>query len=278
MSAAVSVQRASDWTDLVFHVLAHVPSSVPLAPSLHDSTYVAWAAQHLGPSARRGLATDAAALGAACVAHDSLARLSWIAVLFSDLSQAFAAAEIELGSLSRADVASPSALHAVAQDPASEVVRCAAYLEAPHWSSLPAPTVNLASLRAQLRDLVPTAPLLSRLRVYCSPALRLRGRAFDDRIWVGCPGPELGVDLEHVAYQAAHEATVVEIQRLCADRGEGIDFAPLEHAALLLLATRARAAGREAAHRKWLSHLCGVPALSRAALDPSARAAFDALS
>jgi hypothetical protein len=231
----------------------------------------------MGPTFGRALATDAAALAAACKEHAPLARLSWVALLFSDLSQALGQAELELSALSDAAVASPNALRAVREDPAAEILRCAAYLEAEDWSSLPALSVDLASLRAQLAALVPAAPLLSQLSMYCSPALRLRGRAWGDAVWVGCPCPELELEGEHVAWQAAHEATVVEVERLSAERGTVLDFASLEHTALLLLRTRAQTLGHRAAHQEWLQHLSAVPTLSRDALNEPARAVYDEL-
>jgi hypothetical protein len=67
------------WADLVFHVLAHLPSSVPA--SVFDARYVAFSARHLGPASE--LARELAPLGAIAADHARFATLQGLAFLFS---------------------------------------------------------------------------------------------------------------------------------------------------------------------------------------------------
>ena len=94
---------------------------------------------------------------------------------------------------------------------------------------------------------------------------RLRGR----EIWIGAPFPGGGPDLDHLAFQAAHEATVGELIAL--EGAPAGDDRPLEAAALVLLKRRAERVGLGEAHARWLAHFGAMPAVELSALTPSFR-------
>jgi hypothetical protein len=113
-------------------------------------------------------------------------------------------------------------------------------------------------------------------------SLRLRGRAVSgprDAIWVGVPSVDPGPSLAHVTWQAAHEATVLEVQDAARERSLVLDHDSLEHAAVVLLATRAADASRSAAHAEWLAHFgANAPPTARGSLVGDAASLVDALT
>jgi len=225
------------------HVLAHAGATVRLAPSLVDARYVAWAAAAL-PEARP-LAEDARAIGALATTHDALVTAQMVAWLFRTKERARAVGERALAELRADDVDAPEVLDA-AQGEAAELVWCAALLEDEAHGRLPPIAIDDARVAAAIDAITPIAPELARCEVSVLPALRLRGRVFGPHVWVGAPCAELDVDVDHVAWQAAHEATVREVSLRSA-----LPFDALERAALDLLAARARDAGRAAEHAAW---------------------------
>jgi hypothetical protein len=128
----------------------------------------------------------------------------------------------------------------------AELLWCAALLEAPVHARLPALDVDEDGARAALARVEPLAPDLAACAIALVPSLRLRGRVHSAHIWIGAPCTELAVDAEHVAWQAAHEATVREVAR-----GGVREHDALERAALALLESRARAAGLAHEHARW---------------------------
>jgi hypothetical protein len=243
------------WADLVFHVLAHVRPAGPFASSLFDETYIAFSEKHAGPAAARSLGADADVLGRAVTSHEALARLQWVARLFDDTASARAVAQRDLSGLRDGDVADAVALRALSDvSNAAEVLRAAAELEAPHHAKLPVIEVEPA-LAAALERASPAAPRLAGFRVECLRALRVRGRLFDSRIWVGVPSAELSLTAEHVAVQAAHEATVAEVAGTARSHAVELGERSIEHIALVLFAERAARGPLAEAHSRWWAQL-----------------------
>ncbi|MCC6526452.1 MAG: hypothetical protein IT373_27640 [Polyangiaceae bacterium] len=295
------------WPDLILHVLAHVAGTADLPASVYDPAYVAFAARHLGPAGARTLAEDAAALAVLLPSHAALARAQLVAWLFPSPEAAGACAERDLGELAReppAEIACRAALATLASAPALELsglelLRCAALLEAPSHAALP-PAVLEAEERARLAEaldaLVPVAPWLARVDVVPHRALRLRGRVRRRtlarspgshalaEIWTGLPCDDPGPDVAHVAWQAAHEASVLEVTRVAEHAagpaageravehaaGPAAGERAVEHAAVVLLAERAEEAGRAAERAAWYAHFGpDAPHVSRARLAPA---------
>lgn len=258
---------ATAFVDLVFHVLAHVSVDVPAGA--YDPEYVRWCERTLGPASSRELATLASDVARAAPTHDALARAQLLAWMFRDVQNAARAFDRSLAELRPDDVARPELLRALAGDPAAELLFCAVALEAGAHASLPAIAADAAfgSARAEVAR---AAPRLAEMPVETVRSLRLRGRVYDATIFVGVPSPIApGAPVEHVAWQAGHEATVAE---LAAAR---LPFDQHEHAAVVLLATRARRAGLAEGHARWLAQL-RAPSPSFDDLGDAARAVVGA--
>jgi hypothetical protein len=258
------------WADLVFHVLAHAVESAPLAASLYDRVYVDFAARHLGLATDRNLGEDAAVLGRVLTSHELLARVQLVARLFDSIQTASLHAAVDLTELARRGVVEAALLRSL--EPvldAAELLRAASELEREAFLGLPPASIDRTALAAALDEKSAIAPLLARSKVAAVRSLRLRGRAFPGEIWVGVPGAELGVSIDHAAWQACHEATVLELR---AAAPVEIGERAIEHAAVVLLGERARSARKEAEHRRWLAHFGqNAPSLDRELLPASVR-------
>jgi hypothetical protein len=261
---------AGVWPDLVFHVLCHVEGTAHLAASVFDSRYVAFCREHLGDPEARTLAEDARALGLVAADHEDLARLQLVAWLFTSAERGQAAAPIELDALQDEEVDRPGLLPTLRKRrEAVELLRCAVELERPFHARLPA--VNATSLDLSLVSRA--APALVEHEIRLVRSLRLRGRVYENEIWVGVPDPVLGPSAEHVGWQAAHEATVAEVSRAF-----GLGEREVEHVAVVLLAERARREGLTSEHGVWLSHFgANAPSTTRNALPEAAQKLVDEL-
>jgi hypothetical protein len=103
-------------------------------------------------------------------------------------------------------------------------------------------------------------------------SLRLRGRLWHRELLVGVPGDDLGPSVHHVAWQASHEATVLEVSRRARDLGVDLAERSVERIALVLLAERAAKARRSVEHARWLAHFGEpLPITSADRLEPMAR-------
>jgi hypothetical protein len=234
------------WAELVFHVLAHVRGTAGLAPSLYDAEYIAQCEAVLGPASERVLGEDATVLANAMPTHGLLAVGQLLAWLFASPERAAQCADRDLAALAPADVDRPEFLHHLAALGAPvELLRAAALLEQPSHARLPPPQLDFEKLSETLRRVEPLAPLLGGMRVSVSRALRLRGRVVGDELWVG-----LAPSIEHMGWQAAHEATVSEVM----ERGATISHDAVERRAVALLRERAERAGQGGSHRRWLLH------------------------
>jgi hypothetical protein len=241
------------WAELVFHVLAHVRSTASLAPSVYDDRYVALVRQYAGGSEERTLGEDAALLGRLLADHGTLARVQLLAWLFDTVEQARSCAHIDLSQLQAAQVGAPQLLAALAGvGVGAEILRCAAHLEEPAWELLPPIAVDAVGVAIAFADAERAAPMLRHCNVGFVRALRLRGRVLGRSLWVGAPGEALCLACDHVAWQAAHEATVCEVVEQC---GGSVEHDRTERVAVVLLGERACDAGLRGAHAAWFAHL-----------------------
>ncbi|MBI3203624.1 MAG: hypothetical protein HYZ29_18950 [Myxococcales bacterium] len=257
------VREPPAYAELVFHVLAHVRSDVPA--SLYDPAWIELAARHLGAAGGRTLAEDAVALRALAPDHAALASAQLVAWLFRDLERASACAARPLEELGPDDVGAPELLAPLMRVPAAaELLRLAAELETPFFRRLPAADVDYPSVEAALSTVACAAPGLDGCAIALLRPLRLRGRVRGDVIWVGVPDAQRGPTPEHVAWQAAHEATVREVGAL-----DSRDERRVEQMAVVLLAMRADRVGARTAHRRWLAHFGpNVPGTNEDTLSP----------
>jgi hypothetical protein len=268
--------EARPFADLVFHVLAHVESAVPA--SVYDPEYVAFAARHLGRADARSLSTDVAVLKAAAREHEAYARLQGLAWLFRDAEQASRVATRDLAVLTEQDVADAAVLRSLSRvDPALlEVLRCAVELERPAHAKLPPLTLDREELGSRIHAVGAAAPRLGACRVALVRALGRRGRVLGEEIWVGAPWDGGGPTLAHLSWQAAHEATVLELAT-----DSELSFSndrALEAFAIVLLGLRARRTGLAREHELWFAHFHGrAGTVDAARLNAVERARLEAL-
>lgn len=247
-----AVLRAAE---LCFHVLAHVEETRQLPASVHSLAYVAWSKSLLGDSEERTLAEDARLLAGAFPTHEALAQLQVLSRLFDDLDRVLAVGARPLSELTKSDVDDARALAALQGLGApAELAFCAMTLELAYFIQLPAPPPFPLELVQPLSDLVPLAPGLAEASIGCVRSLHLRGRAWGGEIWVGHPGAEVGPALEHAAWQAAHEATVVAV----AQAELGLSERAVETKAVEQLRQAARQHGMQQAHARWLDTLAAL--------------------
>lgn len=269
------------YAELVYHVLAHVESAPELAAGTYNPTYVSYCGAHLGSTAERTLGEDARALSALLSDHEKLARVQVLAWLYETVEASGATEALEFSRVTEADGAREPALQYLREAPSVELelLRCAVALEREHWERLPhvcsGRVVSPGALQeqeARISALEAVAPYLCQVQVQGIFPLSYRGRAFADSVLVGVPGRGAGMpSLQHVGLQAAHEATVLEVQQRVA-----LPFLELERAALTLLKTRVRGSQFEDEHSNWLQRLDlgpfgGSEGLHLSALSPKAR-------
>lgn len=240
--------------ELFFHVFAHVAETRALPASVSSARYVAWCESQLGPARTRTLADDAGMLARQFPSHAALISIQPLAKLFRATEKLARVGERSLAELGDQDVDDARALgHLQALGAGAELAFCALLLELPSFLRLaPLPAVP-APFRERLASLVAVAPGLSQARIGCIRSLYQRGRAWGDEIWVGHPAAEVAPSLEHAAWQAAHEATVVQVSREQPALGERA----VEAAAVERLTRRAEAAGERAGHAAW-QHALGA--------------------
>jgi hypothetical protein len=235
------------WAEAVFHVLAHAPGKS--AASCWDRVYVAWIEERLGPASERSLGDDAATLATLLTDFEALARAQALAWVFPDPDAARAHAAEDLDAIA-GGVDERALATCLTAGPAVEVLRAAAELELDGLAALGVPDFDREAFAMALDDVGRAAPLLARCRVEHVRSLPRRGRALDgSSIFVGVPGIA-GAEIDHVAWQAAHEATVLECVR-----AKESGFGELEKRAIDLLGLRARDVGLGARHARWLATL-----------------------
>ncbi|MBI5534865.1 MAG: hypothetical protein HY898_19215 [Deltaproteobacteria bacterium] len=264
--------RLRPWADLVFHVLAHVPARRPVPASVHDPVYTAFVRDHLGPATDRHLGDDASALSALVSTHDALVAVQWLAWLFPSVEAAFGVAELEIAQLPAESTAEPKLIPRLLKHrQAAELLWASVLLEAEWHARLPEVHLSLPELDQALSSAAAVAPRLADCTVAFVRALRLHGRVRSHEIWVGAPLPALRLGIEHVVWQACHEATVLEVNEAAARTGIELGHGPSEHAAVVLLAERAKRHRQAAQHASWLAHFgANAPPTDRSALDSAA--------
>ncbi|CAN5590801.1 hypothetical protein BH09MYX1_BH09MYX1_38460 [soil metagenome] len=209
--------------------------------------------QRIGPANDRELGALALDIARAAPTHDLLAEAQLVAWLFTSALRARTTFSRSLAELRADEVDAPAVLARVANRPAAELIHCAVALEASSHARLPKPEIERGFDDA-LALVRPAAPALATLPIIHVRALRRHGRLYNARIWVGLPGAaEARVEPSFIAWQAAHEATVAELVP------SRLRFAEHEHAAVALLAERAKRCGLEREHRAWLDQLRAPP-------------------
>jgi len=245
------------WPELVFHVLAHLEETAHLPSSLFDRAYVAMAEAQLGPASTRALGKDLMALSAQLTNHERLSQVQLLARLHPNMASAVRTVRFDLSSLpadGNTDLRVRDQLlrHCTLE---AELLRCAALLEADSFLCWPLPHLETVSaeIEREVQNFLPISPWLSSLRVRPLRVLGHRGRAFGDEIWVGIPTPAAEPSLAHVLCQAAHEATVVEVDARSHANHRTFSERELEQIAVALFARRASSSSLAGYHRDWLS-------------------------
>jgi len=234
---AVAIRRGSDWSDLVFHVLSHV-ELLGSPADLYNAHYVRWAAQQLGDGAGRALQQDAQLLRRLLASREAAYGVQRLAVAFDDVAHAMRCAERSL----------PGRL---AAQSAAGFLRDSALLEGAAHVALPELAPDLPGLHAALSQLMPAAPRLASCELVLCRALTCHGRLFGRRVFVGLACPELRVEPLAVAFQAAHEATVLEVGEAAEAQRLQLAERAVEAAAVVLLASRGARLGLSSEHAGW---------------------------
>ena len=249
---------ADEFTQLVFHVLAHAPLRGP--GDVHDRRYVAWASERFAASDQQLLVHDAGLLARLWnddARYDALHRLC---DLHAGLAELLACSERSLAELRPREVADPTLLATLRELPGAELLHTTLALLAPGFARAFAelgPTLERADadVRAWIDRLGEHCAGLAQTRVELVWALGLHGRALANRILVGAPAQWNGCTPARQAVLAAHEHTVAQIS--------AGDYIADELTALTELAYQLRGADPQLrdAHREWLASLDLSPLL-----------------
>lgn len=256
---------ASDYAQLAFHALAHLPIR---GPGRLDPRYPAWCRRAMPEAARAPIEEDAPAI-AELVARERCDVVHAMPELFRDLAQVRACAARELAELDDRDVASPALLRALRNSAAAELLRAAILLAAPAFERffaaelVPLCERGRALLEPQLDRARALHPPLAGARVELAWPLGAHGRAFPERIVVGVPGDFAGLDAATPAVLAMHEASV----RAHGGGAAGEPYVRAEWSAIIDVARSMAAAPSELreAHARWLAALDLAPLCERAA-------------
>lgn len=250
----MSLDVAGDFTQLAFHLLAHVPRSGP--GNLFDARRVAWSGRVLGPRVQALLDEDAAVLAALWRASPALDVLDALPDLHASIAALRRVAARPLSDLDDADVACPDLLRALQRlGPAGELVHAALGLLAEPFARALEDGLLAELQRARaaigpaLTRLSTQVPGLAGARVELAAALGRRGRALPGRIVVGTLGPRGEPDPLAPAIVAAHEHLVC--------LSGHTDYTRAEWSALVRGARCLRAAPADLrdAHAAWLASL-----------------------
>lgn len=250
------VTEQLDWAEVVFHVLAHLPTTARFPSSLHSPEYVAAARSALGDVEYRHLGRDIPILSRCMSSHERLATVQLLAQLHPHIGDAMKHAHSGLREIANAHVSEHKTIGALmALEPEVELLRCAALLEATHWQSWPMPSWDeLADqVAARLPALFPVAPRLERTTIRFLRVLGRRGRAWPHEIWIGTPDPKDAEALTLALWQAAHEAVVVETSERVQSDSPGLGEREVEKLSVARLARRAARHGLGAEHQRWLA-------------------------
>jgi hypothetical protein len=255
---------ADAYTQLVFHVLAHVRLSWPEAGpgDIHDPRYVAWVRAHAETEAA-ALVADAALLARLWASDPRYDRLHSLAQLHRGWAGFWACADRSLAELDPSEVADPGLLARLRELDGAELIHATMALLGPGFLLVLAkqgPELRAAAdaTRIWIKRLDPLVPGLGEARIELVWALGVHGRAFPDRLLIGAPVAWSATTPARQAVLAAHEHTVARL-------GVG-DYVLDEWRALTELAAALRTGSPEllAAHHEWLASLELGPLLAEA--------------
>lgn len=251
----MSLEPTGDFTDLVLHVLAHVPLAG--AGSVHDPRYVAWMRGRAPDELERLVHEDAAVLGRAWSGGREPEVVHGWPELFPTIAALRACAMDELQGLGVAQVHDPGVLARIvaADRPELELFHATLCAVAPWYARWHAAEVEPAlrrgveQVRPWIEPAVRVVPSLADARIELAWALGSRGRGFAARIVVGAPAPWHDLDARMPVVLAMHEQSVI-------DSGHA-SYLHAEWAALTGLAARMSAAppALREAHGRWLASL-----------------------
>ncbi len=250
---------ADEFTQLVFHVLAHVPLAGP--GDVHDPRYIGWATARSSDEDRALLDHDAGLLARVWAGDPRCAALHELCELHQSWPRFAATAGRALAELDEREVDDPALLDRLRGVEGAELFHAALALLGPGFRRTfaelrPALATADAELRRWIDRLAPRCPGLADARVELVWALGVHGRGFARRILVGAPAAWNGCSAARQAVLAAHEHAVLA--------GDAGDYATQEWVALVELARCLRGAEPELreAHRNWLASLELSPLLA----------------
>jgi len=253
---------ADTYTQLVFHVLAHVRLTGP--GDLFDRRYIDWAAERFSAEDTELLAQGATWLACVWAMDPRCDQLHRFCDLHRDVAELLAHADRSLIELHPHEVADPALLEAVRELEGAELLHASLAVLAPRFTEViaeQAPALERArvSVGEWLACLAEWCPGLADTRVELVWALGPHGRALPGRCLVGAPTPWSGCSSARQAVLAAHEHAVTLA-------GSGDDYVGEEWTALTELATWLERADPElrAAHGAWLASLELGPLLAEA--------------
>lgn len=244
----MAIDAGNSWLALVFHVLAHLDAAT-LPASVHRPEYIRYVETQLGPASNRALGQDLAVLRPLLGSHARYAQLQLLAWLYTNVESALADADRDLSELDVTPATRALLTTLQALSPAAELLRCAALLEAPHFAQLQPLAFDPEPLQIELQQALRAAPWLRGYPVRRVDSLTRHGRVYGRQIWVGTPHRAVAVAADHVAWQAAHEATVSEVRSKQPQRPER----EVEGEAIALLQSHAARAGLQPAYTRWLN-------------------------
>lgn len=258
-SSVPPIHRDLLWPELVLHVLAHLEATAALPSTLYSAVYVQAARSQLGPIEARALGMDVGVLSSQLTTHGELSRVQLLTRLHPCLASALHLAAMPLAEFEMGAHCDLLIRDALLNDcpVAAELLRCAALLEASAFLRWPLP--DIVELQAGVSQLLPQywsiAPLLRTLPVHHLRVLGQRGRAWPDQIWIGIPDINEGPSLSSILWQAAHEATVLEVAARARQAPFQLSERAVEQIAVALMARRAKTCTSASGHDKWLSQL-----------------------
>lgn len=241
---------ADEFTQLVVHMLAHVPRAGP--GDLFDRRHVAWSATVLSAAAHGRLVADGELLGAMWRADPRLGALEGLLLLHRSMEAFRATAGRALAEVEPAEVAEPAVLRALQRlGPPGELMHAALGLLVDEFLTVCARWISpwgdeaAGAVAPWLAALAEVVPGFGAARVELVRALGRRGRALPGRVLIGC-----------VDNDAATSAIVAMHEYAVCTSGQ-VDYVGMEWDALVRGARWSAAAPvvlREA-HARWVAGL-----------------------
>jgi hypothetical protein len=246
----VSPGVADELTQLVAHVLAHVPRAGP--GDLFDPQYVAWSATVLSAEAQGRLIADGELLAALWRADARQGALEGWLLLHGSLAAFRATAGRALAEVEAAEVAEPAVLRALQRlGPAGELMHAALGLLVDEFVEVcarwiaPWGAAAAGAVAPWLAALAEVVPGFGEVRAELVRALGRRGRALPGRVLIGC-----------VENDGATSA-IVALHEYAVGIAEQVDYVGSEWDALVRGARWCGAAptGLREAHARWIAGL-----------------------